>query len=117
MEFYLREPPADPERASLILKSSRPGESGPDVELLRAKVVHNGMQVASISSLLGQELSESRDSISIQRWEIAPTVYRFTLSQPLAPGEYVLAEILPDGLNYYVWDFGIDAAGTATGKN
>ena len=117
LEFYLREPPPDPDRVSPILKSSRPGEAGPDVELLRAKVVHNGRQVASISSLFGQEISQSRDSISVQRWEVAPTVYRFTLSQPLAPGEYVLTEILPDGLNYFVWDFGIDAAGTATGKN
>jgi hypothetical protein len=117
LEFYLREPPPDPDRVSPILKSSRPDESGPDVELLRAKVVHNGRQVASISSLFGQELSQSRDTISVQRWEVAPTVYRFTLSQPLAPGEYVLAEILPDGLNYYVWDFGIDPAGASTGKN
>jgi len=114
LEFYLREPPSDPDRVSPILKSSRPGESGPEVELLRAKIVHNGRQVASISSLFGQEISESRDTISVQRWEVAPTVYRFTLSQPLAPGEYVLAEILPDGFNYYVWDFGIDAA---SGKN
>jgi hypothetical protein len=117
LEFYLREPPPDPERSTPILKSSRPDESGPDVELLRAKVVHNGRQLASITSLLGQELSQSRDSISVQRWEVAPSVYRFTLSQPLAPGEYVLAEILPDGLNYFVWDFGIDAAATSTGKN
>ena len=117
LEFYLREPPPDPDRLTPILKSSRPDESGPDVELLRAKVVHNGRQLASITSLLGQELSQSRDSISVQRWEVAPSVYRFTLSQPLAPGEYVLAEILPDGLNYFVWDFGIDAAATSTGKN
>jgi len=117
LEFYLREPPSDPDRVSPILKSSRPGESGPDVELLRAKVVHNGRQVASISSLFGQEISQSRDTISVQRWEVAPTVYRFTLSQPLAPGEYVLAEILPDGLNYYVWDFGIDPAAAPSGKN
>lgn len=116
-EFYLREPPPDPDRVSPIIKSSRPGESGPDVELLRARVVHNGRQVASISSLFGQQISETRDSISVQRWEVAPTVYRFTLSQPLTPGEYVIAEILPDGLNYFVWDFGVDAASTTSGKN
>ena len=117
LEFYLREPPPDPDRVTPILKSSRPDQSGPDVELLRAKVVHNGRQLASITSLQGQELSQSRDTISVQRWEVAPSVYRFTLSQALAPGEYVLAEILPDGLNYFVWDFGIDAAATSTGKN
>src|SRR2546430_7823415 len=48
--------------------------------------------------------------MSLQRWEIAPTVYRFTLGEPLTPGEYALAEILPDGMNLFVWDFGVDAA-------
>jgi hypothetical protein len=116
-EFYLREVPPDPDRVSPIVKSSRPGESGPEVELLRAKVVHNSRQLESISSLFGQEISQARDTISVQRWDVATMVYRFTLSQPLAPGEYVLAEILPDGLNYFVWDFGVDAPSTSSGKN
>jgi hypothetical protein len=116
-EFYLREAPPDPDRVSPIVKSSRPGESGPEVELLRAKVEHNSRKLESISSLFGQQISQARDTISVQRWEVAPMVYRFTLSQPLAPGEYVLAEILPDGLNYFVWDFGVDVPTTSSGKN
>jgi hypothetical protein len=55
-------------------------------------------------------LEEKRNTISIQRWEVAPTVFRFTVSEPLPPGEYALAEILPDGMNLFVWDFGVDAA-------
>jgi hypothetical protein len=36
------------------------------------------------------------------------------MSQALEPGEYVLAEILPgEGMNLYVWDFGMDAASAA----
>src|SRR5438132_1021806 len=35
-EFYLREAPPDPNRTTPIVKSSRPGESGPEVELVRA---------------------------------------------------------------------------------
>lgn len=108
-EFYLREAPPDPDRTTPIVKSSRPGESGPEVELLRATVKGNSRLLESIRSLFGQQLEEKRNAISIQRWEIAPTVFRFTVSEPLPPGEYALAEILPDGMNLFVWDFGVDA--------
>ncbi len=118
-EFYLREAPPDPDRTTPIVKSSRPGESGPEVELVRATVKGNRRRLESIKSLFGEHLEEKRATISIERWEIAPTVFRFTLSEPLPPGEYALAEILPDGMNLFVWDFGVDsAAGTkpATSK-
>jgi hypothetical protein len=122
-EFYLREAPPDPDRDSAVYKSSRPGESGPEVELVRATVKGNKRQLETIRSLFGQELSKDRSTISIERWEVAPTVYRFTLSEPLPPGEYALAEILPDGMNLFVWDFGVDgsteakAAAQKQGKN
>jgi hypothetical protein len=109
VEFYLREAPPDPDRTSPIVKSSRPGESGPEVELVRATVKGNKRQLESIKNLFGQQVEENRKTISIERWEIAPTVFRFTVSEPLPAGEYALAEILPDGMNLYVWDFGVDA--------
>jgi hypothetical protein len=112
-EFYLREAPPDPDRATPIVKSSRPGESGPEVELVRATVKGNKRELESIKNLFGEQIEEKRNSISIQRWEIAPTVFRFTLSRALPPGEYALAEILPDGMNLFVWDFGVDPAGSA----
>jgi hypothetical protein len=107
-EFYLREAPPDPDRVSPILKSSRPGESGPELVLIRAKVLRNTRQLEAIGTFHGETVSKNRDEISVQRWEVAPAVYRFTLSQALPPGEYAFAEVLEDGLNYYVWDFGVD---------
>jgi len=109
IEFYLREAPPDPDRTTPIVKSSRPGESGPEVELVRATVKGNRRQLESIKSLFGQEMDEKRATISIQRWEVAPTVFRFTVSEPIPPGEYALTEILPDGMNLFVWDFGVDS--------
>jgi hypothetical protein len=114
-EFYLREPPPDPDRASSVQRTGRQGESGPEVVLVKAKVKGNKRFLESIRSLFGQELSQDRDEISVQRWEVAPDIYRFTLSSQLPAGEYALAEILDDGLNLFVWDFGVDA--TPASKN
>jgi hypothetical protein len=117
-EFYLREAPPDPDRVSSVYKSSRPGESGPEVELVRAIVKGNKRQLESIRSMFGQDMGTERKSIAIQRWEVAATIYRFTLGEPLPPGEYALAEILPDGMNLFVWDFGVDEpAGSQAAKH
>ena len=110
LEFYLREAPPDPDSPSVIQKSSRPGESGPEVELVRATVKGNKRVLEQVKALFGEKLDEARNTVLLQRWQVAPNVYRFTLGEPLLPGEYALAEILPGGINLYVWDFGVDGS-------
>jgi hypothetical protein len=116
-EFYLREPPPDPDGVSTIRKSSRPGETGPEIELVRLTVKGGKRQIESIRSLFGQDISDDRNSISMQRWDVAKDLYRFTLSQELPAGEYAFAEILPDGVNLYVWDFGVDQKSAAASSD
>jgi hypothetical protein len=111
LEFYLREAPPDPDKVSQVRHSSRPGDAmggGPDVELVRANVKGNKRVFQQNKELFGEKIDEDRKTVLLQRWEVAPNVYRFTLGEQLKPGEYALAEIMPDGLNMYVWDFGVD---------
>jgi len=110
-EFYLRELSTDDEQESGLERTSRQSTTGPEVELLRATVKGNKRIIESVRSMMGQEVGRENKTISIQEWEVAKRVYRFTLSEPLPPGEYALAELLPGGLNLFVWDFGVDERG------
>jgi hypothetical protein len=89
----------------------------PEMELVRAAVKGETRQVGVISTDIVGENDEKRDYIPMQKWKVANGVYRFTISQSLTPGEYALSEILADGMNMYVWDFGIDPPGTAPGPD
>jgi hypothetical protein len=113
----LREAPPDPDRVSPIRASGRLGDTGPDVELFRLTVKGGKREIESIRSLFGQQVGEEHSTISVQRWDVAENVFRFTLSEALPAGEYAFAQILPDGLNLYVWDFGVDRkSGDSTAK-
>jgi hypothetical protein len=99
-EFYLR-----------IAKGAEP-----EMDLVRAKIHGNERQVENVDEIFG-ETAQQRKTLELQRWDIAPNVYRYTLATPLQRGEYVLVETLPgDQLNMYLWDFGVDVPAAAPGR-
>ena len=89
-------------------------EAEPDVELMRAQVKGDVRVLESISTDMVGENEENRKTVALLKWDVAKGVYRYTVSAPMGPGEYALTINLPDGLNFYVWDFGVDAAASSS---
>jgi hypothetical protein len=97
----------------------------PDIYLIHAKVKGDRRQIENLDMLFQMQTAK-RDSVPIEKWELVKGVYRLTLGQALAPGEYALAEVVKGASQFpgqsteqslYVWDFGVDAgAGTGMAK-
>lgn len=80
----------------------------PELVLIRAKAHGDARHVENLDQIFGEQ-EEKRDAVPMQAWDIAKGVYRFTLGQELASGEYAIAEMVKDeGAGLYVWDFGVD---------
>jgi hypothetical protein len=80
----------------------------PELVLIRAKAHGDNRHVEDLDQIFGEK-EEKRDAVPMQAWDIAKGVYRFTLGQELAAGEYAIAEMVKDeGAGLYVWDFGVD---------
>jgi hypothetical protein len=111
-EFYMRVD-LDDDRPSSSPQNRKGPEAPrePEFVLIHADVKGDARVIELISTDIVGEHQSHRNAISIQRWTVARGVYRVTLSEPLKPGEYALTEILPEGMNLYVWDFGVDPAG------
>lgn len=87
----------------------------PEIFLIHAKVKGGRRQIENLDQLFHMQTAK-RETVSMENWELVKGVYRFTLSQELAPGEYVMAEVVKgtgEDQELYVWDFGVDKASKA----
>jgi hypothetical protein len=111
------------EHAKMRIRTARPefyirtaDQRMPDLKLIRAKIRGGNRDLEHVDELFNEQW-ESGNTVPMQRWEVAKGVYRFTLGEPLASGEYVLAEVLQnEEMSFYVWDFGLDASSEANAR-
>ena len=109
------------ERAAMRLNTAepeffmRPADSRePRFRLLRTQIKGDHRVVENVSIRAWGEEKHTATDIEIQTWTPANGVFRYTVDQRLEPGEYAFVEMTDEGINGYVWDFGIDAPGSKT---
>jgi len=64
------------------------------------------VEALEISRARGSSPVEERNSVPLERKQLAPNVLSLKPLAPLEPAEYVLGELLGEKLNLEVWDFG-----------
>jgi hypothetical protein len=85
----------------------------PRIVLVRAEVKGDKREImATVTDIAGTQKNEA-DEVTLQVWDAARGVYRFTVGEELKPGEYALVESTREGVAGYVWAFGVDAPGKA----
>jgi hypothetical protein len=109
------------ERAAMRLNTAepeffmRPADSRePRFRLLRTQIKGDHRVVENVSIRAWGEEKHTATDIEIQTWTPANGVFRYTVDQRLEPGEYAFVEMTDEGINGYVWDFGIDAPASKT---
>jgi len=87
----------------------------PSVTLLRAGVKGDKRELETMTTNIVGQSSYKGDEQQLLVWDAANSLYRLSVEQNLPPGEYALVERTSEGVELYVWDFGVDAAAPSKG--
>lgn len=82
----------------------------PQLTLVRADINGDKRQLTTAVIDMVGRTSYQQHEVPLLVSEAAHGVQRLAMGQKLAPGEYALLEMTPEGVNSYVWDFGVDGA-------
>lgn len=94
-----------------------PEQREPALVLVRARVHGGERQITAISTSMTGESRTKETRIPISDWVVARGTFRYTVGQKLDPGEYAFVESVPEqGMDLYLWDFGVDAPATSPSK-
>ena len=99
-EFYMR--PAD--------------DREPRFRLLHLQVKSGHRTIEKVSTYMSGEEVHDANEVAMQTWTPAHGVFRYTVEKSLDPGEYAFVEMTKEGINGYVWDFGIDSSSAKPSK-
>ena len=88
----------------------------PHFRLLRAQIKSGHRVLENVSTHATGEKTHQATDIDFQTWTPARGVFRYTVGRRLDPGEYAFVEMTNEGIDSYVWDFGIDAPSAKTKK-
>jgi hypothetical protein len=89
----------------------------PQMRLIRTKEKGKRRQIEFLNNYFGEKKSDANE-IPLNLQQISTNTYRLMAAQDLSPGEYVLAQLLPDRtIDLYVWDFAVIRAPKHASEN
>jgi hypothetical protein len=76
--------------------------------IVRAQVKGDRRIVGALKTAIYGKASQEQDAVAASAEQLGEGWVKLTPKEPLAPGEYAIAEMLgKQGMNSYVWDFGV----------
>jgi hypothetical protein len=103
----------EPEKAQ---KAGQPQAPWDRFRIVRAQVKGDKRIIGDVKIAVYGKVTQEGKTVPSNSEQLTGGWVKVTPTQPLAPGEYAVAEMLgKDGMNLYVWDFAVNPSGPANG--